>query len=324
MTVVNFRGMTFQGEARVVLVANRKGGVGKSSLVAAAANAIASGGRGGGHRVLVIDGDPQGTITKSDFGARYNSDQGESLGMSLLYGRHDLEPLIGVKPNLDVVAGGSKLAKAIAGTAAMNPSEVAANFQAALERLSAARGYDFVFIDSAPGEMPLLKTFMSTANYLVIPTESDAGSLDAVEDVAATFREARQLGASIALLGVVLFGADPNATVRNADVFEQIEELLGASGVKPFRTLIREAKAVAMDCRNLGMTPAELVTIAKTARKDVFKALGAGEKPGRTLWSSNPAKLAADYQSLVYEIVSRIAQYESAPGDYVATAAAGR
>ena len=166
------------------------------------------------HRVLVIDGDPQGTITKSDFGARDNSDQGESLGMSLLYGRHDLEPLIGVKPNLDVVAGGSKLAKAIAGTAAMNPSEVAANFQAALERLSAARGYDFVFIDSAPGEMPLLKTFMSTANYLVIPTMSDGGSLDAVEDVADSFKEARRLGASIALLGVVLFCADPNAHVH--------------------------------------------------------------------------------------------------------------
>lgn len=325
MTVVNFGNVTLNGEARVVLVANRKGGVGKSSLVAASANAIASGGRGGGHRVLVIDGDPQGTITKSDLGARDNNDGGESLGMSLLYGRHDLEPLIEVKPNLDVVAGGSKLAKAIAGAGAMTSAELVANFQSALERLCTARGYDFVFIDSAPGEMPLLKTFMSTANYLVIPTMSDGGSLDAVEDVADSFKEARQHGASIALLGVVLFCADPNAHVRNADVFDQIEELLGASGVAPFRTLIREAKAAAIDCRNLGMTPAELVNVAKTARKDTFKALGAGEKPDRSLWSSNPAKLAADYQSLVYEIVSRIAQYESTAGDYATAAAvAGR
>ena len=59
------------------------------------------------------------------------------------------------------------------------------------------------------------------------------------------------------------------------------------------------------------MTPAELVGVAKQARKDVFKALGAGEKPDRALWASNPAKLAADYQALVYEIVSRIAQYEA-------------
>lgn len=322
VTVVNFGDMTFTGDARVVLVANRKGGVGKSSLVAAAANAIAAGGRGGGHRVLVIDGDPQGTITKSDLGARDRNDGGESLGTSLLFGKHDLEPLIAVKPNLDVVAGGGRLSKAIAGAAAMNSAELVANFQGSLERLCAARGYDFVFIDSAPGEMPLLKTFMSTANYLVIPTMSDGGSLDAVEDVADSFKEARRLGASIALLGVVLFCADPNAHVRNADVFDQIEELLGASGVAPFRTLIREAKAAAIDCRNLGVTPAELVEIAKRARKDKFKALDAGEKPDRTVWASNPAKLASDYQALVYEIVSRIAQYESASTAVVSNDAA--
>jgi cellulose biosynthesis protein BcsQ len=302
--------MTLTGNARVVLVANRKGGVGKSSLVAAAANAIASGGRGGGRKVLVIDGDPQGTITKSDLGARDRNDGGESLGMSLLFGRHDLEPLIAVKPNLDVVAGGTRLSKAIAGAAAMDSAELVANFQGALERLCATRGYDFVFIDSAPGEMPLLKTFMSTANYLVIPTMSDGGSLDAVEDVADSFKEAR------------LFCADPNAHVRNADVFDQIEELLGASGVAPFRTLIREAKAAAIDCRNLGVTPAELVEVAKQARKDKFKALDAGEKPDRTMWASNPAKLAADYQALVYEIVSRIAHYESANTDYETNEAA--
>ena len=303
--------MTFTGEARVVLVANRKGGVGKSSLVAAAATAIASGGRGGGHKVLIIDGDPQGTITKSDLGARDTNDGGESLGLSLLYGKHDLEPLIGVKPNLDLVAGGPNLSRAIAGSSRMEDDEMGANFGAALERLCATKGYDFVFIDSAPGEMPLLNTFMRTANYLVIPTQSDGGSLDAVEDVADSFKDARRDGASVALLGVVLFCADPNAHVRNADVFDQIEELLGASGVAPFRTIIREAKAAAIDCRNLGMTPAELVGVAKQARKDVFKALGAGEKPDRTLWASNPAKLAADYQALVYEIVSRIAQYEA-------------
>lgn len=311
VTVVNFGDMTFMGEARVVLVANRKGGVGKSSLVAATATAIASGGRGGGHKVLIIDGDPQGTITKSDLGAREINDGGESLGLSLLYGKHDLEPLMGVKPNVDLVAGGSKLSRAIAGSSRMESDEMGANFGAALERLCAARGYDFVFIDSAPGEMPLLNTFMRTANYLVIPTMSDGGSLDAVEDVAESFKDARRDGASIALLGVVLFCADPNARVRNADVFDQIEELLGSSGVAPFRTLIREAKAAAIDCRNLGMTPAELIGIAKEDRTNRFKAFRAGEKPGRTLWSDNPAKLAADYQALVYEIVSRIAQYEA-------------
>ena len=49
--------MTFAGDARVVLIGNEKGGCGKTALTAAVAHAIATGGRGGGHKVLLIDGD---------------------------------------------------------------------------------------------------------------------------------------------------------------------------------------------------------------------------------------------------------------------------
>lgn len=38
--------------------------------------------------------------------------------------------------------------------------------------------------------------------------------------------------------------------------------------------------------------------------------LAPAKRHDRALWASN-AKLAADYQALVYEIVSRIAQYEA-------------
>ncbi len=325
VTVVNFVPMTFVGTSRVVLVANRKGGVGKSSIVAATAQAVASGGRrGGGHRVLIIDGDPQGTITKSDLGARDTSDRGASLGRTLLYG-DPLVPLQGLKPNLDLIAGGNLLSKAIPSAASMPSAELAHNVQSALERLCTERSYDFVFIDSAPGEMPLLDAFLQVANYVLIPTQSDGGSLDAVEELAARFNLARRAGATIQLLGVVLFAADPAATVRNADVIAQVEEILGGSGVTPFKTLIRENKAAACDMRNLGMTAAELIPLAKQARTQRLKALRDGEKPGRPMWASNPLKLAGDYQSLVYEIVSRIAQAESpvaTVGD-VAVAGAG-
>ena len=44
---------------------------------------------------------------------------------------------------------------------------------------------------------------------------------------------------------------------------------------------------------------------------DVFRSTGAGESPIAPCGRNNPIKLAADYQTLVYEIVSRIAQYEA-------------
>jgi cellulose biosynthesis protein BcsQ len=303
--------MTFAGDARVVLIGNEKGGCGKTALTAAVAHAIATGGRGGGHKVLLIDGDRQGTMSKSDMGQRDVFDRGASLAGSLLFGQ-DLQPLVDVKRNLDLVAGGKILERVSAAAAAMPPEEMLANFEGALTRLCEQRGYEFVFIDSPPGEAPLLDTFMSTANYLVIPTMSDTGSLDGVEESALRYKKARRNGAGVALLGIALFGEDHSATARNADTFRQIEEMLGTSGIEPFRSIIRVARSVANDCRLRGVTPAEMIEVSKKARKETFKALEAGIKPSRPIWSSGQtaAKLATDYQALVYEIISRIAQYE--------------
>jgi len=55
------------GVARAILVANQKGGVGKSTTVAAVAEMIAAAGKRG-RRVLVVDGDPQANVTVEDLG----------------------------------------------------------------------------------------------------------------------------------------------------------------------------------------------------------------------------------------------------------------
>ena len=65
---------------RVVLVANRKGGVLKSSVcrsVAAVAGAE-------GYKVLAVDGDPQGNLSEVDFGL--DTDRGRSLALAMQYG----------------------------------------------------------------------------------------------------------------------------------------------------------------------------------------------------------------------------------------------
>ena len=87
-------------------------------------------------------------------------------------------------------------------------------------------------------------------------------------------------------------------------------------------TLIRENKAAACDMRNLGMTAAELIPLAKQARTQRLKALRNGAQPGRPLWSSSPLKLAGDYQSLVYASVSRIAPAATPPAAAVGGVAA--
>jgi chromosome partitioning protein len=304
--------MTMNGPARAILVANQKGGVGKSTTVAAVAEMIAAGGRRG-RRVLVVDGDPQANVTVEDLGV--DGDKGRSLAQTLQYGA-PLTPVRDVRVNLDVIAGGPQLAVVGAGAHLMaeNGINMAAHLETQLEALCAAEGYDLVIIDSGPGDVPLLDTYLAVANYLLIPTRDDQASIGGVERLARRFWRARKSGALIQLLGVLLFDVNPRAVKRNQEVFDQVTEMLEGSGTKPFDITIRSAPAAAVDMRTLHKTAGELVTLANDDRRLRLSRLRDKQSPDRALWASDPSGLAADYQELVRQIVQRLVQFESPAG----------
>jgi cellulose biosynthesis protein BcsQ len=185
--------MTFSGSARVLLLANRKGGVGKSTTVAAIAQQIATGGRRGGRKVLVIDGDAQGNCTEDDLGTEH-SDEGSALAQTLQFGA-PLKPVRGVRPNIDIIPGGGALSLVSASVHAMREHGInmATNLETQLEALCEAEGYDLVLIDSGPGEVPLLETLLCVANYLIIPTKSDRSSLKGVAKLARHFLDRKSV-----------------------------------------------------------------------------------------------------------------------------------
>ncbi|MGJ6127478.1 ParA family protein [Mycolicibacterium sp. Y3] len=301
--------MTMNGPARAILVANQKGGVGKSTTVAAVAEMIAAGGRRG-YRVLVIDGDQQANLTVEDLGV--DGDNGRSLAQTLQFGA-PLSPVRNVRPNLDIIPGGAQLA--VVGASAHLMSEnginMTANLRTQLEALCASENYDVVVIDSGPGDVPLLDTYLSVANYLLIPTRDDQASIGGVERLAKRFWRARKRGALIELLGVLLFDVNPRATKRNQEVFDQINEMLEGSGTTPFDITIRSAPAAAVDMRNHHKTAGELVALAEDDRRERLSRLKDKQTPGRGLWTSDPTGLAADYQELVRQIVKRLGRFEA-------------
>ena len=219
-----------------------------------------------------------------------------------------------VRAHLDVIAGGPQLAVvgAAAHLMAENGIDMAANLQTQLAALCDAEGYDVVLIDSGPGDVPLLDTYLSVANYLLIPTRDDQASLGGVERLARRFWRARKRGASIQLLGVLLFDVNPRAVKRNEEVFAQVSEMLEGSGTTPFDVTIRSAPAAAVDMRTLHKTAGELVALAHDERRSRLSKLRDKESPTRGLWTSDPSGLAADYQELVRQIVARLVRYESA------------
>lgn len=275
---------------------------------------IATGGHGQGRRVCIIDGDPQGTVSSADLGIE-DGDEGASLAQAVQFGAPLRAMTDPHRPNLDVVCGGKTLAMVSGAmySAAQSGVNMVANFEKSLTDLCERNQYDIVLIDTAPGEMPLLDIFLATSNYLIIPTREDEGSMRGLELLAEQFWNARRSGATIQLLGVVLFMADQRAAKRTSSTFAQISEMLAGSGVEPFSTPIRVAGGVAKDLREHSVTIGELVALAKAARKDRIAKLRLKERPERNFWGSDPDGLAIDYQQLVDAVIARlVASEESA------------
>jgi chromosome partitioning protein len=215
-----FRRVTTTGTSRTVLVANQKGGVGKSSIVSAVAGMVAAAGR----RVLVVDADQQANVSSSDLGVE--GDKGRGLSMALQFAE-PLTPTREVRPNLDVIPGGPALAvvTSVAATAQQTGIDLQGNLTRTLNNLRETEKYDLVLIDSGPGDAPLLEALLGTARYLLVPTKDDDASLSGVELLATRYLRARKSGSQIQLLGVVLFDTNPRATARNREVFDQVHGL---------------------------------------------------------------------------------------------------
>lgn len=289
---------------RTVLVANRKGGVLKSSVCRSVV-AVAA---GEGYRVLAVDGDPQGNLSEIDFGL--NTDRGRSLAMSLQYGTSlQTMPAGGV----DVVCGGPELQGAL-GAALTSGADVTleANLRASLGELCADRGYDLVFIDSGPGDTRLLDAYLFAARWLIVPTVSDEASFAGVDKMGARYAAAVQRGAEIEFLGALLTKVNPQATARNAAIRAELAEAIGSAG-EPFTAMIRYNDANAIDARRHGMSAAEVADEAVTQRRSRLaqlrqRARGESAAAAQDAWwsRSSGAALAGDYEALTREIMTRI------------------
>ena len=293
--------------SRVVLVGNQKGGVLKSSIVAAVAAMIARPTR----RVLVVDADPQGNVSRNDLGVP--GDRGQGLAMAIQYGQ-PINPIQNVRDGLDVIPGGPLLSSigALAVTAASSGVDLGGNLVRTLAELCGGKQYTLVLIDSAPGDAALLEILLGTSRYLLVPTADDSASLDGVKLLAGRYLRARQQGAQIELLGVVLANVNPRATARNAAALATIAEMLGGSGADPFDAIIRTDKAAAVDMRSRNLTPAELVAAAEGNVRSRIAHLRKGTRADTDLWSRDASGLAGDYQGLTREILQRIALREAA------------
>jgi len=287
--------------ARVVCVANGKGGVSKTSVAANVAGLAAA----GGFRALLVDLDPQGDLS-DDLGYYDNpaDDQGQQLAEALITGATLTANLVGVRDRLDVISGGAWLGDATEQLAHyLKGGRPAGAILGAVLAPLAAR-YDLVVIDTPPIDATLQTIALAAARWLLIPTRADASSIRGIRRIAERLQSTSH---QIDLLGVVLTGVPTSARRIRADAAADIQAILG--GVAPLLdATIRASDAVARTTRDRGLLVHELAEQVEGAQP-YWQALREGHSPVR-LPSSAPA-LADDYVRLTEEILKRITELET-------------
>jgi chromosome partitioning protein len=211
--------------ARVFVVANQKGGVGKTSVAVNLCASLAHYGR----TVLLVDLDPQGNATT---GSGVDKIACEDTVYGVLLGEHGIERAIRrCEGNYDILPSNRDLAGAEVELIGVDRREF--RLREALAPVS--ERYDFVVIDCPPALNMLTVNGFAAADAVIIPMQCEYYALEGLSDLVGTLRKVKQnLNPRIEIEALVRTMYDPRSTLT----VQVSDELKRHYGDKVFDTVI--------------------------------------------------------------------------------------
>ena len=214
--------------ATVFVVANQKGGIGKTTTATNLAGILSK-----RAKTLLIDADPQGNSTSTY--------QAQVENVATLYDvmvdsdRLPIDEAIQHMPNGDIVASDPLLAKA----EKILDGDVE-GFYRLKDALDMLGEYEYVVIDTAPSMNVILYNSLIAADQVIIPLTADAYAKQGIQQLYETIMAVkRRQNPALNIAGLLLVKFSGRSNLEKATRLE-IEEQAKQMGTKLFDTVIRE------------------------------------------------------------------------------------
>lgn len=182
--------------ARTVVIANHKGGVGKTTTAVTLATGLADLGR----RVLLVDTDPQGNV-----GAFLGLEPAGGLFAVVVARRAVEEVAVSMPdhPNLQVILSDESTVDIntllVSGSRQIRTRTAIADALAPVWR----NGKTIVILDTAPSLSAIQVSALAASDWLIIPASPEFGSEAGIAQLAQTVAELREQGCDLRLLGIL-------------------------------------------------------------------------------------------------------------------------
>lgn len=217
---------------RIIAISLSKGGVGKTTTAVNLAAALSLAGR----RVLLIDTDTQGQA-----GQALGVDSDVGLAEAVLNEVVAADAIVSVRPGLNLLAGGTKLA--------VVKQEIARAEMRAEETLANALGdigdsYDYVILDTAPGWDPLQVNVLCYAYEVLAPVSLEAMAVQGLVAFIERLAVIQRYRPELQLRYVLPTGLDRRVK-QSEEILGQLQEHFDELLCQPIRYNVRLSEAPA-------------------------------------------------------------------------------
>ena len=212
-------------------IANRKGGIGKSTTTLALAAEL----KGRGFRVLTIDTDPQRNTT--------NVFKAETDGVATLYDlifaqdKVTAEECIQHTEYGDIIASDENLQ--LADTEIKPSPKMYKYIQKAIGQIEDK--YDFIICDTQPHAGILLGNVLMACEYVITPVTCDAFGIQGIMDFYETIKEYQEENTTLKILGLLIIKYKGKQNLTREVEEEILPDYASQMGTKVFSTKIRES-----------------------------------------------------------------------------------